>query len=193
MSRTMNPPPLPPQASVTYPPSIVPQSPTFASNVPIRSHGSKTPLSSTQNAAFSSDTPAPFLSSVEPSEARSTTSSLPPRQSSIAHPLSLPSQHPQNSTNSSTNALEQHTSLASSSPPTSSAKSAINITNDPRHSDVTGEPATTTNPKSALLASLRDSTYLYDLPHVKLEQLVGDVVREEGFAKLASQFILSIS
>jgi len=37
---------------------------------------------------------------------------------------------------------------------------------------------------SALLTSLTEPTKLYSLPRTTLEQLVGDVVREDGFMRL---------
>lgn len=41
-----------------------------------------------------------------------------------------------------------------------------------------------------LSAALREATGLYDLPHAALERLVGDIVREDGFVRLVSLFIL---
>ena len=40
--------------------------------------------------------------------------------------------------------------------------------------------------KEAFLASLRETPTLYDLSQAELEQLVGEVIREEGFVKLVS-------
>jgi hypothetical protein len=42
----------------------------------------------------------------------------------------------------------------------------------------------------ALTAALRDATGLYDLSHMALAKLVGDVVREDGFVRLVSRFRL---
>lgn len=76
--------------------------------------------------------------------------------------------------------LHQQTSLSDSSPPNSSAISQNINTN----AGVPGESSAEL--PSALLASIRQSTRLYDLPRSQLEQLVSEVVREEGFAELAS-------
>jgi len=40
--------------------------------------------------------------------------------------------------------------------------------------------------KEAFLASLCETTTLYDLSQSELEQLVGEVIREAGFVKLVS-------
>ena len=45
----------------------------------------------------------------------------------------------------------------------------------------------------AIIASLRESTKLYDLSRVELEKLVGQVVREEGFSKLVSLFVTAVA
>jgi hypothetical protein len=71
--------------------------------------------------------------------------------------------------------LQKQISLPSSSPPTSSASASNNLS---LH-------ATSTDSNSdAILSSLQESSDLYDLPLATLEKLVGDVVREDGFAKL---------
>ncbi|KAG6885906.1 hypothetical protein C0993_007924 [Termitomyces sp. T159_Od127] len=76
--------------------------------------------------------------------------------------------------------LHQQTSLSDSSPPSSSATSTRLSTGAPGDSDAKKQLS------SALLASIRQSTRLYDLSRTELEQLVGEVVREEGFAELVS-------
>ncbi|KAF5380461.1 hypothetical protein D9615_004626 [Tricholomella constricta] len=79
--------------------------------------------------------------------------------------------------------LQQQPALPSSSPPTSSAKSDCNC-NGLSMPPSTASGDAPVDSGSAILASLGESTSLYDLPPATLEQLVGDVVREEGFTKL---------
>lgn len=73
--------------------------------------------------------------------------------------------------------LLKKTSLPKSSPPTSSAQSIPRLPTLP-------SSASDDEQASALLLSLRELTALYDLPPSVLEQLVGEVVREDGFVKL---------
>ena len=74
-------------------------------------------------------------------------------------------------------------SLPNSSPPTSSSRS-INDNN------MTVNVIPGRNTASALLDALSETTVLYDLPQSELEQLVGEVVREEGFTKLVCHLLL---
>ncbi|KAK7038112.1 hypothetical protein R3P38DRAFT_2904523 [Favolaschia claudopus] len=71
-------------------------------------------------------------------------------------------------------------SLPDSSPPTSTADSAMMPPPPPAQVSTYDTHADTI----ALTAALREATGLYDLSHVALERLVGDVVREDGFVGL---------
>lgn len=60
----------------------------------------------------------------------------------------------------------------------------------PPPAQVTDTTASASLSAETLSAALREATGLYDLPHAALERLVGDVVREDGFVRLVSLFIL---
>jgi len=77
------------------------------------------------------------------------------------------------------------TPLPNSSPPTSSARSI----NDNNNLPPTVNAIPGGNTASALLDALSETTGLYDLSHSELEQLVGQVVREEGFTKLVCHLL----
>jgi len=77
--------------------------------------------------------------------------------------------------------LQKQASLPSSSPPTSSAKTSN--TNQP-HVSSAGDDAAVNPNAGAFLASLTEEAKLYSLPRTVLEQVIGDVVHEDGFAKL---------
>lgn len=51
---------------------------------------------------------------------------------------------------------------------------------------------TATETAGALLSAVQEATQLYDLPPAALEQIVGRVVREEGFPKLVRNFLLLV-
>lgn len=52
------------------------------------------------------------------------------------------------------------------------------------------EPSTGLDPQNSLLSSLQDSLNIYNMPKVELEALVAQIVREDQFAKLVSNFTL---
>ncbi|KAL0572210.1 hypothetical protein V5O48_009744, partial [Marasmius crinis-equi] len=77
----------------------------------------------------------------------------------------------------------QWSSLPPSSNPSSSDAPSSSQTLPPTTQSHTRSISTSTDP---LMASLREATKLYDLPAGKLEALVAEVIREEGFVDLAS-------
>ncbi|GLB37657.1 hypothetical protein LshimejAT787_0407080 [Lyophyllum shimeji] len=105
-----------------------------------------------------------------------------PTTDHLAQSMTYSKQFSQPPTNTRVQDLQQQTSLPSSSPPASSARSAHHNGLTTPTSTASGElPA---DQASAIVASLRESTSLYDLPRAALEQLIAEVVREEGFPKL---------
>ncbi|RDB25298.1 hypothetical protein Hypma_007667 [Hypsizygus marmoreus] len=148
----------------------------------------QTPMSSSRSiSVLPSSIYSSSPSCTEANDLRLSTSS----QSPIEHRLPLPSapgnlvnkldstsNHPKGSSQHwlrpTVQDIQKQTSLPDSSPPTSSGKSTSNDNNALRHDETT----------AALLASLRETTALYDLDRASLEQLLGEVVREDGFLKL---------
>lgn len=76
--------------------------------------------------------------------------------------------------------LQKQVSLPNSSPPTSSGRSGA----DTNKSHIANSNTIVDANNSAILTSLAEATELYSLPRTTLEQLVGDIVREDGFVKL---------
>lgn len=72
-----------------------------------------------------------------------------------------------------------------SSPPTSSVTTGTDIN---KCHGAANDAMVDTNSR-AILTSLTEPTSLYSLPRITLEQLVGDVVREDGFVRLVGYFI----
>ncbi|KAF8070674.1 hypothetical protein FPV67DRAFT_1561418 [Lyophyllum atratum] len=213
--RTMNPPPVlinmassqtQRQGAIAYTSTTVAPPASISTIAEQSRHDYQVPLSSSQYlASKSSMRPNTYSSSPLPVETNdfqvsSSSTSLPAFQKpgsngfathNVSGPTTHANQFPQHPIIPRIQELQQQTPLPSSSPPTSSAKSASSF-----HGLITppstagGEvppnviPGLSADPASAILASLRESTSLYDLPRTTLEQLIGDVVREEGFPKL---------
>ncbi|KAG5349865.1 hypothetical protein C0989_001505 [Termitomyces sp. Mn162] len=189
----MNPPPAPQQyQALAHAPSMISQS----------IHSVPTALPKQLNGYQASLTSPPSLPFPPPSMTLSSHVEIAQTQIPSSDPLLSLGQQPAGNTcpessfqftqpllNPRIHEIQQQISLPDSSPPSSSAKSGnddLNRLNGP--SDASGDGRT--EAPSALLASLRQSTCLYDLPRTQLEQLVGEVVQEEGFAKLASYTLL---
>jgi hypothetical protein len=78
-----------------------------------------------------------------------------------------------------------NSSLPESSPPTSSLNSISNNANlMPPPRLPSAALSASVHPTDLFMASLREIPILYDLPRRELENLVAEVVREEGFPKL---------
>lgn len=78
------------------------------------------------------------------------------------------------------------TFLSSSLPP--SSERSLNQISDESH-DKDFNISKNTQQADALFSSFREATALYDASPAVLEQIVGDVIREDGFAKLVSAFL----
>ncbi|KAG6850952.1 hypothetical protein H0H93_005821 [Arthromyces matolae] len=174
--RMMNPPPVPLQSyrttSLVHAPSQLARSESMAPQLPIQ--GAQTPFST------SPSLPLPInLSSNAPTSQNSMPSSSPIIQSTIDTHLANPSQQ---SIYVSCNPLVQETQpevLVKIPSPTTAVNRNENAETCVSPTTVGGSA-----PESPFLASLRESTDMYHLSRAQLEQLVGEVVREEGFAKL---------
>ncbi|KAJ7311511.1 hypothetical protein DFH08DRAFT_1045438 [Mycena albidolilacea] len=110
-----------------------------------------------------------------------------PYQSVYDHPMpnvpmltgcGLPAQHPSKPSPSSLS------SFPDSSPPSSTANSTMMPPPPPPLALQVSNGAGADADSLALTAALRDATGLYDLSHMALAKLVGDVVREDGFVRL---------
>ena len=185
--RTMNPPPAPQQQhqGLAQAPSMVSQStPSVHTTLPKHMYNYQSSLTSSSSLPFPQHSMT--LSSHGEIAQTQTPLSYPLGQQSTGNTRPESSfQCTQPSPNPHIHEIQHQTSLPESSPPSSSARSGNDDPNGlHRPSDAPGDGGT--GSPSALLASLRESTCLYDLPRTQLEQLVGEVVREEGFVKLAS-------
>ncbi|KAG6813368.1 hypothetical protein H0H92_011634 [Tricholoma furcatifolium] len=181
--RTLNPPPIPQQQRETsIAPSIISQQPCMSAiaQAPASSPSSfvhpsaisSTPILQNSQAQLPSSSPPLFLG-------QHSTNSV-----SLSDPLDRIS-----CTTTKIDVLpiqRQTTTLPNPSPPASSAKSDVDNVIDKASETTSGSVTGTSSTSTEFLASLRESTQLYDLPRTQLEQLIGEVVREEGFPKLAS-------
>ncbi|KAJ7311529.1 hypothetical protein DFH08DRAFT_927211 [Mycena albidolilacea] len=187
----------PPQRQDTViPPKIAPSSHHANFLVNTQTQLQHMPTMKLPDAPFVHPIPALLQSSAradpQPLEGLSSSPVVPgpsPYQSMYDHPMpnvpmltgrGLPAQHPSMPLPSSSS------SLPDSSPLSSTANSSSTLIPPPppppplQVSNSAGADADSL----ALTAALRDATGLYDLSHVALAKLVGDVVREDGFVRL---------